>query len=230
MYDVLMRPLNFNIISTLVLAAARMTVGIISMAVCINGNAATHTPSPDTPITSASPAPDPTTKQADLSTLSVSPSTIPKEPPAKTIFYSYNQSISPRSGIEYDFFQPHNLSNSAVNYLFGFEYMFASVTSQHWEIGADLMSNSRFYFNGGYKWIFNQFDEFRTFAKVGASLRFDTGASLATFVDYKAYQVRGTFGFEKLFLDPISLRVEIELEAGLDEIAGFLCLGYSWGW
>lgn len=201
---------------------------LVQMAIVDFADAATHTPSPDSQNPALSTPPKPK-NQEELSTLNLSEEK-PPLPKGKSAFYSYTQSISPLLGIEYDFFQPHDLSNVPLNYFFGIAYMFHSITNEHWEVGADLQSNSRFYLNGGYKWIFEQFNEFRIFVKTGLSLRFDNGAGFATFVDYKRYQARGTIGFEKLYLDPISLRVQLDFQFGADEISALLGVGYSWGW
>lgn len=195
---------------------------------------ATHEPSPDTDAVVTPPNDDSQKKKAekDLSTLTVAPPQPPPKSTGEKIYFPYSQSISPRLGAGYFLTIPSDPPNEDQQLftLFGLQYMMKSVTHRHWEIGIDVISESRAYLNFGLKWISTQTEKFRPFFKAGISQRWDRQDGLEALVDFKSYSIRGTAGWELLLWDPASLRFDFDVQAGTDEVTAIGTLGYSWPW
>ncbi len=195
---------------------------------------APHEPSPETN-NSATSTPDESGKrkaEKDLSTLSVTPKQENTETRGSKVYFPYTQSLSARLGVGYFATVPSDPpdNDEALFYLFGIQYMMTSMTHRHWEIGVDIASESRAFLHASLKWVSTQTEKFRPFFKVGIAQRWDRADELESLVDYKSYSLRGTAGWELLTIDPASIRFDIELQIGADEVTGLCTLGYSWPW
>jgi hypothetical protein len=188
---------------------------------------------PEDPAPNLDQNPTPVTETGDLYKLK--PVDVSQPGPQKTknvraekeYLYPYQSSMGPRLGV--------SLSNKSIEieefvYLVGFYYMFPSISSQHIEAGADLLSNRVGRVNGAYKWIFNGSEKFRPFTKAGLSLLLESEKGLGNVIDYHQYSARIGGGVEDLLQDPASLRWDLEFTVGFQEVGVNLVFGYSWGW
>jgi hypothetical protein len=142
-------------------------------------------------------------------------------------FYPFQSSISPRLGAV---LMDSSISSNTKMYLLGFNYMADSPLSEHWEAGADLISNSSGYFHGGKKWVYRHHTSFRPFLKAALAVLVEPGKALGSFVEYKNYQVRLAGGAELLINSPMSLRADLEAGFSLKGTWAAFILGYSYAW
>ncbi|MCH2532929.1 MAG: hypothetical protein MK008_00635 [Bdellovibrionales bacterium] len=139
--------------------------------------------------------------------------------------FLYDQSMSPRLILSFDL---KDLTN--IDYGFGINYMFASQSSKHIEIGADFLTKDIGFFRVGQKNIFYKKQSFRPFIKYGVALSTHAGEQLAGIVNYENYFLNFTVGLEDLLKIPMSVRIETEVYISSNQSYWFNVLSYSWAW
>ncbi len=146
----------------------------------------------------------------------------------KEYIFPYNQSLSPRYGIVFD---QETFSNRQLpDYIIGVNFMLPSDDHIHWEVGADVRSNATGRLNVGYKYVINYKSSLRPYGKVGFSMLATPKDGIASILRLTNYHALIAFGIEDTLTDPLSFRMDIELVAGSEQIAAFLCFGYVWSW
>lgn len=139
--------------------------------------------------------------------------------------FLYDQSMSPRLILAFDLSELTN-----IDYGFGINYMFASKTSKHIEIGADFLTKDIGFFRIGQKDIFYKKQTFRPFIKYGVALSTNANEQLAGIVNYENYFLNFSLGLEDLLKIPMSVRVETEFYISSNQSYWFNVLSYSWAW
>ncbi len=158
------------------------------------------------------------------------------QPPAtevrvvKEFYYPYTQSISPRLGTTINIHKIGEGFTKSFDYLLGFNYMFPRSVSPQLEVTADLLSNSEGHIIGAKRWIINERNSFRPFYKLGAGVSVKGSEGLATFAGINNYFGFGGFGLEDYYKKPMSIRLELELKAGVKIMIFSVVFGYSWAW
>ncbi len=156
---------------------------------------------------------------------------IAKPPPLIVIhqdedyFYPYSRALSARFGGVFD---SQKISDNGILFLAGVIYLYRYKSNEYYDFGFDVRNDSYGTIHAERRWISGR-ARTRTYAKAGVGLNLVPNDQLATFLKFKNYQVRGAVGFEKTFINPMSMRYELELLAG-DGISAILSVGYSWGW
>lgn len=159
---------------------------------------------------------------------------LPSQPKKRAdIYYPFHQSMSPHLGIAFmtnSDDEDDDSSSLSLNYTLGIKYMLPRYMSPHIEIDADLLSNGRGIVSGTLRWILFERSSFRPFYKVGIANYVDAKDAFGTFFDYKQYLVKLSGGFEDYFKSPLSIRCELDLYVGVEDIIVLGTIGYSWGW
>jgi hypothetical protein len=147
----------------------------------------------------------------------------------KKTFFPYTSSLSIEAGAAANFKELDKHSNYGYPGAIAFRYMLDSNNSDHHEYGFDLITGKDpiFYLDWGYKHIFDHTDYFRPFFKLGFSMRFDEGDHLETAFDLKSYSLVATLGLEKFLHDPGSMRLDLDMHLGTEDLLLLLCLGWS---
>ncbi|MCB0393878.1 MAG: hypothetical protein KDD25_04935 [Bdellovibrionales bacterium] len=142
--------------------------------------------------------------------------------------YLHNESLGPRIGLIFD---PAELSNQKLpDYLLGLNYMFASKTGTHWDLSVDVNSNASGHMIFSRRWVFYRLERFRPHTKTGLALLLSPVDGLGSFLRFTNYNFYASVGFEDLISDPMSMKLELELIAGSEQMAALLVFGYVWGW
>ncbi len=142
-------------------------------------------------------------------------------------FYPYRKSMSPRLGIMYNSIAASE--GNSMLYAIGFQTLWSSPTLKNYEAGADLISDGTGRVNFQQRWFFSR-SRMRPYAKAGAGLKLTPKDGLATILKLANYNARAAIGLERLFLAPLSLRVELEVGVGIEDVEALLSFGYSWAW
>lgn len=207
-----------------------VTLSLVMFPICINAAPTATSPELDKQPEAKKSQDQELNKLKDLT---VSPAPQAQEKTVKiekenNYFYPYSTSMGPRLGVQFD--SERVSKRQSPIYVLGFFYMLPSISSTHFEIGADLHSNSTGSANFYWRRFFFSTESFRPFIKGGGSLLIQPHKGLANFVDYKNYNARLGVGIEDLVKDPVSFRADLELTAGLSGYSVNFLLGYSWAW
>lgn len=152
----------------------------------------------------------------------------PKASIAKNeLIYPYKQTMSPRAGLILD---PDQLKDGELPLLVGITYMWPRNKSPRWELGFDILLDGGAHVSIGKRFIWSEPHSFRPFLKLGGLLAAQAEEKLATVSDFDNYYATGSVGFEDVLKMPMSVRLEMQLVAGLENQFLIFNFGYSWGW
>lgn len=142
-------------------------------------------------------------------------------------YHRFRKSLTARVGSMYD--TKATDEGQHVPYLMGVQYQFPARDLGTYEAGFDLLSGGTGQVQASKVIVFSR-TKFRPYAKAGVGLRIEPDDQMASFVKFENYQGRAAIGFERLTLDAMSLRVELELSISLRSVQGTSSLGYVWAW
>ena len=146
----------------------------------------------------------------------------------KEYYYPYLHSISPRLGFILD---AADLSKGgAIPVILGFTYLSPNYRSPQWEVGADLLTTSIGQISAAKRWIVTPRSSFRPFYKLGMTHKVQPDEQLASFTNFKNYYIEGTVGIEDLLAPPMSIRMDLVLQVGTEDVWVGAIFGYSWAW
>jgi hypothetical protein len=170
-------------------------------------------------------APRPVNEMDEYNLLPTPPMELPGKEASKTYVYPYRQALAPRLGM-----MGSTDEETQFTYLVGISYLWPRYASPQAELGADVVSKFGGHLNFGVKYILHERNYFRPYWLWGLTHEVVPDDRLATFLDTDNYYGRLGVGFEDVIELPKSVRLELELLAGLDRQMLLLCFGYSWGW
>lgn len=170
-------------------------------------------------------APPTTGKEIDDNNLMLPRSDLPSTSVvARSFYYPYRQELAPRMGLVLTTDSAH-----PVTYLLGITYLWPRFQSPQAELGADILPDYGGHLNFGVRHIFKERDYFRPYLLWGLSHEAVARDGLATLTNFDNYYLRGSAGFENVIRLPQSVRIELEVRAGLAKQLLILCLGAAWG-
>lgn len=108
-------------------------------------------------------------------------------------------------------------------------YLFHDRDLKAFEGGADLDSDGTGAIHLARRFIYAQ-TKFRSYEKLGVAVRIDPDDQLGTFLRYQHYQLRGAAGFEYLWREPASYRIELEGSASFHSLQAGIYAGVTWAW
>lgn len=120
--------------------------------------------------------------------------------------------------------------DTEINTNYHFFYLLPSEKNWHWEVGAELFSAGPGSFNFGYRSFWRKFSRFRPYYKGSIALKTEGDDGIAESLQLDNYRLRAALGFENVFLEPLSYRLEIEGSVGKSEFLVLLRAGISWAW
>lgn len=189
--------------------------------------AAKQDPSPD--FTELPEAKDPHDQQNSRAALEfvdvANPPALPPSRHSQEYFYPYSRALSARFGGVFD---SQKISDNGILFLAGVLYLYRHQPNEFYDFGFDIRNDSFGTIHAERRWISGR-SRARAYAKAGFGLNLVPEDQLATFLKFKNYQLRGALGIEESFINPMSLRYELEILAG-NGIGAILSVGYSWGW
>lgn len=143
-------------------------------------------------------------------------------------YHSYRQSIYAHLGAviavqdstDYD----HLMSLSA-----GFMWQPNKQFSPMWEYGATWTYMGLGHIVAVRKHVYNEKGAFRPFYKYGVTLKIDPDEQGANLADFKNYLARVGIGLENILKPPRSVRMDLDLAVGQEDIWILFQYGYAWG-
>jgi hypothetical protein len=137
-------------------------------------------------------------------------------------FHKYRQALTAQIGFVYD--TKAVSDGTEMLSRLGAQYLFTTESHLNFEGGADLLSDGSGAIHVSQRKIYGQ-SRFRPYIKAGAGVRIVPADQLATFLRHENYQIRAAAGFEQLFKDPYSYRLEIEAMVSSRSQAGSVLVG-----
>jgi len=153
----------------------------------------------------------------------------PPKPGRKTklgYFYHYRRSFTLRYGGMYRKILPHDDKTYANG---GIQFGFMTESRSQYEIGADVVSGGNGMLHVARKWVFDD-SRLRRFTKAGLGFFIEPENNFASLMKYETLLIEGALGLEYLFVDPQSIRAEIEAGFGHKTLQAAFFLGYVWAW
>ncbi len=152
----------------------------------------------------------------------------PQKSPARIgYYYRYRQSLTLRLGGMFRRNLPEEQDETFS--VIGLQFSLKTDHQSIYEIGADMLSGAQGAVHLARKWVYGD-SRFRPFTKIGLGLIVEPKNNLASVLKYEKLLLEGSWGFEHLFADPQSIRIELEAAAGRENLQGTLLLGYVWAW
>ena len=146
-------------------------------------------------------------------------------PPPEPKYYPYQQQLTFRMGFNGVFPADH-----FENRVIGFQYLFPKFLAPKLEAGADLQNGGNGHIYAGMRWIWWERSYFRPSLKLSGDHLVTSSEGLSTFTHYENYYLRGTATLEYVVWNPYSVRVEVELLAGFQNMLSEFTVGLSRGW
>ena len=223
---------HLNIL-TLVRATVRIGVPICTLITVASQTLALPSPPQpdlDVPAVAETKAPGPRPESIVIDSIDITPAPEPLTRQSGTLvqteyFYAYRQSLSSRVGM-----MAGMSEGAATSLTGGFQYWFTTSSFKTYEIGTDLVgADGTGRVHASQRWIFSK-GRFRPHLKAGLGVQIVPRDGLTTALKPEHYQLRGAFGFERLLVPPLSLRMELDLAAGVSAVEGLFTVGCAWGW
>lgn len=140
-------------------------------------------------------------------------------------YYYYQQSFSAQFGAAWD---AENEDPREILWLIALKYMLPRPLSPHWELGLSHHSSQKSFFHFSRKFTFRQRQAYRPHLSLGLAHRPRAEQQLIGFLNFDNYLVRAELGFEDLLKVPRSVRMDLSLLAGPQDVLAQFTFGYSW--
>lgn len=144
---------------------------------------------------------------------------------ASKSFQSYSSAMSPRLGLGFSVQRP-----SSLFYSIGVAFQLPHLVNPRDEFALDFTSKRDAYVSFSKKWIRSPTEPFRFMFRWGFAIWVLPDDGLTNFINYEHFQILGGADIEQWIFQNTSLRLGLEVAAGLKEQRGQVYLGYSWGW
>jgi hypothetical protein len=111
----------------------------------------------------------------------------------------------------------------------GFMWQPRKQFSPKWEVGAAWSMMGVGQIVGMRKHIYNEKAAFRPFYKYGVTLKIDPDEQSANVSDFENYMLRAGVGLESILKPPRSVRLDLDVALGQDDLWILFQYGYAWG-
>ena len=143
-------------------------------------------------------------------------------------YHAYRQSVTAHLGSVIAL-KDSTDSDSLMSIAAGFLWQPKKQFSPMWEYGATWVSSGLGQILATRKHVTNEKGAFRPFYKYGVGLKIDPDEQAANLVDFDNLMLRAGVGLENILKPPRSVRMDLDLVIGKDDMWIVFLYGYSWG-
>lgn len=144
-------------------------------------------------------------------------------------YHAYRQSIFAYVGAVMGSIDSQD-SVGLINYMFGFTWELPKALSPKYEVGAAWATMNAGQMSFSRKIIYNEKGAIRPFYKYGLILKIEPDDQAANLTDTENFLIRAGVGLEDIKKPPKSVRVDLDLAIGKNDLWVMFQYGYSWGW
>jgi hypothetical protein len=174
--------------------------------------------------------PPPERDDLDENNLISAPTPPPPPDATRTYVYPYRQNLAVRFGGVFSTEKIDPPDDNRFTYLMGVTYLWPRYSSPQAELGADIAVKLGGHLHFAVKHIWFERNHFRPFWLWGLTHEAVPDDRLGTFLNHENYYGRVAIGMEDVITLPKSVRLELDLLAGVEKQMLELIFGYSWGW